>query len=139
MRIFGWFALSVALMASGCAESTGGRVGVEGKVTFKGAPLDTGFVMFVPEAAGGATTQASAMIASGNYSIPPAQGLFPGKYRVAISSGDGKTPANDPNAAPGPTGNFSSKERIPAKYNTETTLTAEVKAGAKNAFDFQIP
>ena len=47
---------------AGCAESTGGRVGVEGKVTFKGAPLDTGFVMFVPEAVGGAATQASTMI-----------------------------------------------------------------------------
>ena len=131
--------LILVLVLAGCGESTGGRVGVEGKVTFKGAPLDTGFVMFVPEAAGGAATQASTMIDKGEYRIPAPQGLFPGKYRVALSSGDGKTPAADPNAAPGPTGNFASKERIPAKYNTETTLSVEVKAGTKNSFDFQVP
>jgi hypothetical protein len=129
----------MVLLLAGCAESTGGRVGVEGKVTLKGVPLDTGFVMFVPEAVGGAATQASTMIANGEYRIPAPQGLFPGKYRVALSSGDGKTPASDPNAAPGPTGNFASKERIPAKYNTETTLSVEVKAGANNSFDFQVP
>lgn len=127
------------MVLAGCAESTGGRVAVEGSVGFKGAPLDTGFIMFVPENAGGPATQASAMIANGSYKIPAHQGLYPGKYRVALSSGDGKTPAGDPNALPGPTGNFSSKERIPAKFNTETTLAIEVKAGAKNAFDFQVP
>lgn len=131
--------LLMALIACGCSDNTGGRLAVEGKINFKGAPLDTGFVMFVPEAQGAPATQASALITGGSYKIPAAQGLFAGKYRVAISSGDGKTPAADPNAAPGPTGNFASKERIPAKYNTETTLSVEVKPGVKNSFDFQVP
>lgn len=131
------FCLGLAGLA-GCSDGTGGRCGVSGKIQFKGAPLDTGMIMFNPEDTK-LGTQASALITKGEYKIAAAQGLLPGKYRVAISSGDGKTPDGDPNAAPGPTGNFSSKERIPAKYNLETTLTADVKAGDKNAFDFTIP
>ena len=49
------------------------------------------------------------------------------------------TPDNDPNAAPGPSGNFTSKDRIPAKFNIDSKLEVEVKKGDPNKFDFSIP
>lgn len=124
-----------ALVGAGCSGSDG-KEAVTGTVTLKGKNLDSGTVTFVP-AAGGAP--AAAQVTDGAFAIPKDKGLLPGKYKVAISSPDGKTPDNDPDAAPGPSGNFASKERIPAKFNTETTLEVEVKTGGPNEFKFAVP
>jgi hypothetical protein len=133
--VLGFTAL-FGLVFLGCSDATGGRYEVSGSVTFNGQPLDQGVVMFV--GVDQDKTQASAMVTNGKYQIPKAQGLVPGKYRVAISAPDGKSPT-DRDAAPGPTGNFTSKDRIPPKYNTESTLEVEVKSGAENKFDFTVP
>ncbi len=124
------------LSMTGCGPADDGRRSVSGTVTFQGKPLDRGNIMFVtPDGLG---SQTGAVIASGAYEIPAEQGLLPGRYKVAISSADGDVPA-DPNTPPGPSGNFTSVDRIPAEYNTESKLEAEVKDQAENVIDFTIP
>jgi hypothetical protein len=51
-----------------------------------------------------------------------------------ISSQSGGAAATD--EAPGDAPVY--KERIPAKYNVQSELKAEVKGGAENVFDFKL-
>ena len=128
-------ALLISLcLLSGCGGTN--LCGVSGTVTLNGKNLDTGTITFIsPDGA----TQASAGVTNGAYALEQAHGLPPGKYRVAIDSPDGKTPDPSSDAPPGPSGNFASVNRIPAKFNTHSTLEVEVKKGEPNKFDFQIP
>jgi hypothetical protein len=132
-------ALAATLLAltlpTGCNRDDG-RLEVSGQITFNKAPLDSGTIVFV---SGDGKTQASAVISGGAYLIPKPQGIPAGKYKVSITSPDGKTPDADPNAPPGPGGNFASKDRIPKQFNTESKVEVEVKAGDPNKFDFTIP
>jgi hypothetical protein len=128
--------LLLLVFVSGCGPADDGRRSVSGTITFQGKPLDRGNIMFVPP--DGLGSQTGAVIANGTYEIPPEQGLLPGRYKVAISSADGDVPA-DPNTPPGPSGNFTSVDRIPKEYNTESKLEAEVKDQAQNVIDFTIP
>ena len=125
-------------LAGGCGDRYGGRRAVSGTVTFQGKPLDQGSITFVP-ASPDLSTQSGAGIRDGHYQIPRAQGLVPGKYKVSISSGDPGTPADPSAGPPGPSGNYSSKERIPPRYNVRSTLEVEVQKGGPNEFDFTIP
>ncbi len=60
---------------------------------------------------------------------------MPGKYKVRISSvpvvkiGPGEEPGARPKMDP---------EKVPAKFNTKTTLTKEVTRGGPNAFEFDL-
>ncbi|MBM3997048.1 MAG: hypothetical protein FJ303_23285 [Planctomycetes bacterium] len=111
------------------------RYAVSGHITFQKQALKNGIITFYPIDTG---TQGGATITDGKYQIPQEQGLSPGKYRVSISSPDGATPV-DPNAAPGPSGNFASKERIPPEFERDSKITIEVTASGPNTFDFTIP
>jgi hypothetical protein len=121
--------------AGGCGDSTG-RQEVTGTVYFKGQPLDQGRIHFVP--VGGGPTESGATIENGRYRIPRDNGLMPGTYKVSVFSYDQKGAKVQSEEVPGDPGNTQFKERIPAKYNTQTTLTAEVTAGGSNVFDFKI-
>jgi hypothetical protein len=103
---------------------------VTGTVTFQGKPLDQGSIQFYPTE--GQSTFSGSSIENGNYRLPPEFGLAPGNYTVRINSAEGR-------ASPDGLEVTDIKERIPAKYNTETTLSAEVKDGGDNKFDFEIP
>jgi hypothetical protein len=89
---------------------------------------------------GGAKAFASgAMIKDGEYHIPQAKGLPPGKYHVEISSPDLKAPPIIARTAPGePPSPPTAPERIPAEYNASSTKTVELAAGKENRFDFDI-
>jgi hypothetical protein len=87
----------------------------------------------------GLTTQAGAGIANGTYAIPQSKGQVPGRYRMSISSGDGVTPAEPSSQPPGPSGNFSSRERIPRRFNVANTDEMVVTREGPNRFDFDIP
>jgi hypothetical protein len=131
-------ALSVSF-ASGCFSNYGGRQEIKGTVKLKGQALDTGTIEFVP-LEGDRATQGGAVVANGTYLIPRPQGLMPGKYRVILTSGDGRTPASNPDSAPGPTGaNIVSKDRIPPEYNVNSKQEVEVSASKPNIFDYDIP
>lgn len=128
--------VSLGLASSGCSPSSvDGRYGLQGSVTFQGAPLKVGTI----ELSNDDQTQVTgATIADGSYSVPAAMGLKPGIYRVKISSVE-DAPV-DTSAPPGPeTMNVVGKELIPAEFNVQTKLTAEVTEGGSNTFDFTIP
>lgn len=118
----------LAALAAGCGD---GRNAVSGTVTYKGQPVE-GIIEFVP--AGGEGTQAGTTIEKGQYSIPRDKGLAAGTYKVMIFSPDNKQVTPDPGGNP-----FfaKAKERIPAKYNEQTTLTREIKSGS-NPVDFNL-
>jgi len=132
--------LGLVLLA-GCGGGGDGlpRERVSGTVTLDGKPLASGSIEFVPGGAGDAGTpalSAGATIEDGAYDIPRESGLTPGKYTVSITSaaGGGAAAANE---APGPAPK-AAKEAIPEKYNKESTLAAEVKAGGGNTFNFDL-
>ncbi len=118
----------------GCGGS-GGRMAISGDVTLKGKPLEEGVIEFVSD-----TGKSGATISKGKYEILAMQGLLPGTYKVLITAGDGKTPADSPDGLPGPTGaNIVSKDLIPPEYNTKSKQEITVKSSPPNKFDFPIP
>jgi hypothetical protein len=128
-----WATLTAAMWLGGCGPEPAG-LSVSGEVTFQGKPLDQGTITFSPE--DGQGTFSGGQIQDGRYLVPAENGLAPGKYTVRIMSiaGGGATtggledePASEP------------KERIPLRYNLETTLEAEVKESGENKFDYKIP
>jgi hypothetical protein len=120
----------------GCSEPADDlpREAVSGTVTLDRQPLEKGMIQFVP-AAGRGETQAGAPIERGSYSIPKREGPVPGRYTVVITAPEGGAAA--PGGAPGKEVAVP-KERIPAKYNTKSTLTFEVKKGEENRGEFPL-
>jgi len=134
-------ALALTLSTSFLGGCGGGgddlpRQAISGTVTSKGAPLGSGSITFQPMNTDGKAQAGAAGITDGNYSISQADGLVPGTYKVLITSvNTSLTPVSggmpgDPTPPP--------KESIPAKYNSKSTLTAEVKEGGPNKFDFTL-
>jgi len=130
--ILGW-----VLVLSGCGGSSDNlpREAVSGSVTVEGQPLAKGTILFNPTSDKLPTT-ATGGINDGKYSIPRAEGLVPGTYKVAISS-VGEAEMKLVHGAPGklapPPKNLISKQ-----FNTNTKLTAEVIGGETNTFDFEL-
>ena len=126
-----WVAMTiVALFATGCNRGGGDRCSVDGAVTMAGQPVDGGNIQFAPLAAG-QVSASGAVIEAGKYAIPRQSGLVPGKYRVRIywpvKVGTQQAPNNPP-----------PKERVPAKFNVSSELTAEVWPGSENTFNFAL-
>ena len=122
------------LVAGGCS---GQRGGVAGKVTLDGAALETGSISFLP-IEGTESPTAGAVITNGAYEIPRDKGPMPGIFRVEIRA-QRKTGNKIPAGSPAPPGTLVDEtvEAIPARYNKESTLRAEVKAGA-NPLNFEL-
>jgi hypothetical protein len=124
----------VGVLLAGCAPSNPqGRLGISGKVTFEGRPLDQGTIQFTPldseSGVGG-----GAMIQNGSYIVEAEKGLVPGKYRVRIFSAEGQGGAAE--EMPG-MAEEAPKERIPANYNMDSALEADVSSG-NTTFDFSL-
>lgn len=127
-----WIVLAIGwVWASGCRSRPSDQPDlgtVTGVVTMDGAPLAGVLISFAPEA--GRASQA-VTDSEGRYEliyIGKTMGAKVGNHTVHIT-----TPVedeSDPDAR-------KVKETIPAKYNKNTTLTAEVKAG-KNTVDFKL-
>ncbi len=120
------------LLFAGCGESGPKRYTVGGEVTFKKSPIKLGTISFRSEAGHTGLAQ----IVEGKYELPKEVGLPEGKYRVAINYPDPKIPPPDPNALPGET--TVNRELIPAKYNSQSTLTAEVKPADNKDINFNL-
>ncbi len=127
------WASALCLCIIGCGGESGG-VAVSGQVKLDGTSLEKGVISFVPESKG---TSASGTIESGTYRIRAAEGPSPGAYRVEIRAprNTGKTAVKpvDPDYAGEVT-----VESVAPKYNRDSVLKAEVKAGADNVFDFAL-
>lgn len=128
-----WALVLVLASLCGCNDQPQ-AIGVSGTVTFQGKPLDQGSIEFVP--LDPAHLMSGAQIAEGKYQVPPEKGLSEGRYVVRLWSSEGGTVV--PDAAPGES-TITAKERIPPSFNVDSTHEVEVKAGAENKFDFNIP
>ena len=121
------------LVCVGCGQGPSNRASVAGKVTVDGKPLEEGSIVFVPtEGTTGPT--AGGRIRNGNYTIGSKKGPVVGTARVEIR-------------AVRETGRISTfgfdagqKERvqyIPARYNEDSQLRADLKRG-RNSLDFEL-
>ncbi|MBA4105134.1 MAG: hypothetical protein C0485_05195 [Pirellula sp.] len=117
-----FFMLHVAILGCGAGD---GKVLVSGVVTFDGSPMPDGYITFTPE--GGGTPEA-APIAAGKFEL----GLKPGSHRVEVEASHFVGEKN-------PIMGLQPREQyVPVRYNSETTLRGDVKAGDENAFVFDL-
>lgn len=137
---FSWLTvltIVTGLVCSGCGKDGPEMAKVTGVVKYKGNPLQTGTISFVPVDA--TRTGASATIGSdGSYSLQtrePDDGAELGEYQVAIS-GENPDALNTP--APGEPVKIQ-KSDLPVKYSDPQTsgITKKVVSG-RNQFDFDL-
>jgi hypothetical protein len=128
--------LLVVVLMAGCSRDPNARHPVSGTVFLNGQPLDQGRIYFVPVHKG--SSESGATILNGKYSIPCDLGLVPGIYKVSIFSYDPQGAKVASDEIPGDPGVKQFKERIPARYNVQTTLTAEVTSEGSNILDFAL-
>jgi len=126
--------LAWAVCLAGCGQDTGGRLAISGRVNLQGTPLETGTVEFVST---DGAYQSGGAITKGTYAVPAAKGLPPGKYTVRISAIRETSPV--PTGPPGPEAvKHQVQDLVPPEYNALSKLTAEVQAGARNHFEFDL-
>lgn len=118
------------LLMAGCGPGNG-LVTVKGKVTLNGQPLEGAVVQFQPTARGGSPSS-GVTDADGRYELMytfDAPGATPGEHVVSISTA--RTDLDE--------GGYEVErpERVPAKYNTQTTLKRTVEPGG-STFDFKL-
>jgi hypothetical protein len=128
-------ALWLAMVVPGCGGSSDRpELGdVEGTVRMANQPLPRATVVFQPEQgrpSSGKTDE------EGHYELeyrPGVSGAAVGKHRVEISTYREANPDADDEAD-----RQGSPERVPAKYNSKTTLEADVKPGGNPPIDFDL-
>jgi hypothetical protein len=137
-----WF-LALTLILMGCGGQSGlefSTAQVEGTVTYRGKPLETGKIRFIPDGEvvdGKVAGQAVfADIKDGKYSIPAAEGVTVGKNRVEIKSYRGTGKMQVSSAGDGEKIEVV-EQFIPDDYNSQSTLSAEIKAG-ENRVDLDL-
>lgn len=129
--------LLLLIVTVGCGPTDSlNRQAISGTVTLDGQPLENGTIEMVPVDAGEGVAS-GANITDGSYEIPQEKGLPPGKYTVRISAAAG-SPTKTSKAPPGEGDVQPAEERIPARYNAQSELTAEVTDGSPNTFDFEL-
>jgi len=131
----------IILPPMGCSapvEDNLPREAISGTVTLDGQPLPKGTIQFRP--ASQEATAAVGMIDDGRFAIPRSEGLVPGKYKVQIASREDSGGPLAGGELPGAPDVSKKKPAalIPARYNTKTELTAEVKSGGPNDFPFDL-
>jgi hypothetical protein len=99
---------------------------VSGTVTIDSVPLKDGFINFESEQPDG-QPPGSAQITNGAYATKARAGT----RKVTITS---EKPTGEKDSG----GHDITVNWLPAKYNTESTLKAEVTAAGPNKFDFQL-
>lgn len=116
----------VLLVICGCQRSS--DVLVEGTVTYDGQPVEMGSISFVPSVAKEQTQGAA--ITNGNFTAL----IRPGSKRVEIRASRPlkPDPRDPPNMPPG------REDFIPAKFNSASTLTAEIFAANENKLRFDL-
>ena len=126
-----------SLLLVGCGGGSA-RLPIAGSVTFDDAPIEEGSITFLPLDTEKQFT-AGATITAGNYAVPAAQGLAPGKYRVEIKASrkTGKKIVDDMRRPPD---NMVDEieQFVPAKFNTASTLVAEITAENNRSQNFEL-
>jgi len=125
---FRWYAVTLilSLIGASCSHETR-RYPVSGRVTIDGQPISSGDILFVPVA--GDRGPDAGTIKDGKYDFLATEG----KKRVEISASKIRR-----GGARGAGGEPVPEEYIPARYNTESKLSAEVQARQTNRLDFSL-
>jgi hypothetical protein len=126
MRVWAYLPLLAAL-ASGCGGPSGPPTyEVSGLVTWDGAPLPEGDIIFT-------TVDRSV--------VPDVGTIRVGAYRLRAQPGKKRVSIRASKLVPGSKGAMNEPifdNYIPDRYNAETTLTADVTADGPNRFDFAL-
>ena len=130
------FAAVVVALLSGCNGTQ--RNAIQGAVTLDDQPLDSGYITFCP-LPGTKGPTAGANIVDGRFEIPADKGTFSGTFRVEISKYKeipgrfllSKGPKEGERIAL--TANV-----LPARYNTDSGLTAEIDKGNSTPLRFDL-
>ena len=122
-----WLLLSV-LVAAGCGGSASDAVPVQGKVSYRGAPVTNASVTFFPPSGRPTSVPLSG---EGGYEID----LPPGEYQVTINVGFTLPPGwkeGDPVPSP--------KLVLPPQYTTQakSTLSASISSDGPESLDFAL-
>lgn len=123
----------VSVLTFGCTDSNA-KQGVSGTVSYRSKPITNGTITFLTEETNSVVCGTS--ITDGKFEIPAGAGLAPGKYKVMISQSDMKGSAPKEDAAPGEPQQV--KELLPKKYNRDTELQADIKAGEPNELTYDL-
>jgi hypothetical protein len=111
------------IFCAGCGSAPSDTVPVHGTATFDGQPIAKGSIVLIP--VDGKTASDGGAIVDGKFDLR----AKPGKKRVEIhASREGKF---DPVM-----GQAEQVGYIPAKYNTQSTLSAEIKVDGENKLEF---
>jgi hypothetical protein len=117
---------------------------VSGRVTLDGQPLAKASITFVPQSTreniAPGPTAAAFTDADGRFTLGISKdtpGSVVHKCRVYITTLVGDSPPPDQDGGP-PTAKKRPKDKVPAKYNTETTLTFEVPPGGTDQANFDL-
>jgi hypothetical protein len=113
----------LALSLAGCGKTSPELAPVTGRITLDGKPLEKADIVFQPD--GSKPPSSGRANAGGRYELAYKRGVMGGTVgsntvRITISP---DVVANPPS--------------IPARYNTESELTSEVKSG-QNEFNFDL-
>jgi hypothetical protein len=138
LRATSWFRrillLLFLLAGAGCSD---GKVQVRGTVSFDGKPVDHGVIVFDPADGRGPNT--GAPIAGGRFELSAAAAATPGKKIVRIRAyrPTGRRIESGP---PNPPGTLVDEMEafIPAHYNENSTLTADLVPGKVNELAFNL-
>ncbi|MBI1347798.1 hypothetical protein GC163_16100 [bacterium] len=138
--------LLTSLICLGCGGTQSvPRAAVRGEVTWNGEPVETGVVLFVPEAntPDSATSPVPAKIAQGRFELTEEEGPPVGTHRIEIRASR-KTGKRTPEPTPAmkrfdPT--LTSVEIVqqylPPRFNDNSTLSKVVEPG-ENVFQFDL-
>jgi len=129
----GLAAALLAVAAPGCDATP--RHALEGTVTLDGQPLPDGYISFRPMAGTPGPT-AGGRIVDGRFAISRQDGTFAGKFRVEITA----TRSTGEKFFDEEVGREVEilAQYLPARYNTQSELTAEVRPDGPNAFSFEL-
>lgn len=131
--------LTVGITLSGCSGKGYEIVKTSGTVKLNGKPLPNAHLTFQPMVKeGGLAGPFSTGVTDANgvftlKSIKGDDGAVVGKHKVLISTA--AFPKNAANTSDD-SGSSTAKEKVPARYNIQTTLEIEVPAGGTDKADF---
>lgn len=127
--------LGVLALLAGCGGGGPTLAPVTGTVTYQGKPIADAEVTFYPKAGRVAIGKTNAEGRFELMTASPGDGAGVGEYTVVISKAE---MVSDPNAPDSPY--KIPKPLLPPRYAAPTTsgLTAQVKAGQKNDFVFEL-
>ncbi|WP_439623875.1 hypothetical protein [Gemmata sp.] len=120
---------ALAALAVGCPDAGSRPVTVRGTVTLDGTPVERGEIVFDP-ATPGANGSDAGTVADGRFELQ----VSPGPKLVRIRA---TRPAKF-KAAIGPSGGPLAENYVPARYNRNTELSADVAPGAANELRFEL-